>query len=113
MVVQIEVCEVALAVLQHNEDLVIVEELTQQPSVLVVVQTVDVWIIPNLASAECRVSVTLQADAMHGELRQQIAFRRATLDHHLREVLVDKDFPEFRIGLKRHLDDFRLAVGVG
>ena len=113
MVVQIEVREVALTVLQHNEDLVVVEELTQQSSVFVVIQTVDVWIIPHLSSAECRMSVTLQADTMYRELRQQIAFRRATLDHHLREVLIDKDFPEFRIGFERHLDDFCLAVGVG
>ena len=72
MVVQIEVGEIALAALQDHEDLVFVIELAQQTAVLVVVQTVHIGIIPHLAASEGRVAVTLQSDAVHGVLRQQV-----------------------------------------
>ena len=113
MVVQIEVREIALAVAQHDENLIVIVELAQQSSVLVVVQTVHVRIVPHFAPSEGGVAVTLQSDAMDGELCQEISFRCAPLDGNLREILVDEDFPEFRIRFERHLDDLRLAVGVG
>ena len=58
-------------------------------------------------------AVTLQTDAMYGELCQEVALRGAALNHHLREVLVDKDLLQFWIRIERHLDNLRLTVGVG
>ena len=72
VVVQIEVGEIALAALQDYEDLIIVVELAQQTAVLIVVQAVHIGIIPHLAASEGRVAVTLQSDAVHGVLRQQV-----------------------------------------
>jgi hypothetical protein len=48
--VGVEARQLVVAVLQNDQDAVTVEELTQQASVLVVVQTVDVWIVPYLAT---------------------------------------------------------------
>ena len=50
MVVQVEVRQVIVAVLQDNEDLILVEELTQQSSVIIVVQAVHVGIVPHFAA---------------------------------------------------------------
>ena len=113
MVVEVEGREIALAAAEYDEDLVVVEELAQQSSVLVVVQAVHVGVVPHLAPSEGGVPMALESDAVYGELREQVAFRGAPFDHHLREILVDEDLPEFRIGLERHLDDLRLAVGIG
>ena len=51
VVVQVEVRQVVVAVLQDDENLVVIEELTQQTSVFVVVQTVYVGVVPHLATA--------------------------------------------------------------
>ena len=50
---------------------------------LVVVQTIDVWVIPHLATTERGVSVTLQSDAMYLVLRQQVTLGGTSLDKHL------------------------------
>ena len=57
-------------------------------------------------------SVTLQADAMYGEFREQVTLRCAALDHHLREILVEEYLLDFRIRIERHLDDLGLTIGV-
>ena len=75
MVVGVEVGEVIIAILQYHQNLVVVEELAQKTAVLIVVQTVDVWVEPHLAATQCGVSLTLQCDAMNGELREDVAFR--------------------------------------
>ena len=73
VVVGIEVGEVIVAVLENHQNLVVVEELAQESSVLVVVQSVDIRVEPHLAAAQRRVSLTLQSDAVYGELREDIS----------------------------------------
>ena len=112
MVVLVEVAEVVVAVLQDDEDLVFVEELAQQLSVLVVVQALHVGIVPHLSSSEGGVSTALQTNTVHRVLRQQVTLRGTSLDHHLREVLLDEDLLDLGIRVESHLDDLRLTVGV-
>ena len=112
MVVFIEVAQVVVAVLQDDEYLVVVEELSQQLSVLVVVQSFHVGIVPHLSTSECGVSTALQSDTVHGILRQQVTLRGPSLDHHLREVLLDEDLLDLGIRVECHLDDLCLTVGV-
>ena len=80
---------------------------------VIVVQTVHVWVVPHLAPSERRVAVTLQTDAVDGEFRQQVTLRRTALDGYLRKVLVEEYLLDLRIGVEGHLDDFCLTIWVG
>ena len=80
---------------------------------LVVVQAVYVRIVPHLAASKGGVAMTLQPDAVDGELGQQVAFRGTAFDHDFREVFVHENLLQLRVGVKRHLDDFCLTIGVG
>ena len=113
MVVQVEVAQIVVAVLQDNQYLVVVEELAQHLSVFVVVQTVHVGVEPNLAAAQSRVSVTLQTDAVNSVFGEQVTLRGATLDHHLREVLLDKYLLDLLRWVECYLNHLGLAVRVG
>ena len=59
MVVGVEVGEIIVTILEYDEYLVVVIELTEQCAVLIVVETVDIRIKPYLTSAEGGMSVTL------------------------------------------------------
>ena len=83
MVGQIKVAQIVVAVREDDQNLVVVVELAQHLSVVVVVQTVHVGIEPNLATTQCRVSVTLQSDAGYLILGEQVTLRGAPLDHNL------------------------------
>ena len=72
MVVCIEVSDVELTVVQHHQYAVAVPELTEQASVLLVVDAVHIRVEPHSASAECTVSVALQAYAVNALLAQQV-----------------------------------------
>jgi hypothetical protein len=78
--VGVEACQIVVAVFQNNEDAVAIIEFAQQSSVFVVVQTVDIRVVPHLSSAQRRVAMTLQSDAVHLELRQQVALRGTPFD---------------------------------
>ena len=73
MVVDVEITEVVVAVIEYHEYAVAVVELAQVLSVFVVVKTFYVGIEPDLPSAECRASVTLQRDAVYGVLCKQVS----------------------------------------
>ena len=112
MVVQIEIGQVEITVLQNHQDAVILVELTQQFAVLVVVQAVHIGVEPHLATAQSGVSVALQTDAVHRILSQQVTFRGSSLNHNLREVFLNENLLELRIGVKRNLDNLSLAVWI-
>ena len=82
---------------------------------LLVVDALHVGVEPHLASAERGVAVALQRDAVDGVAGEEVALCAASLDEDVAEV----DFLEYvlpflsDIGVERHLDDLRLAVGVG
>ena len=80
---------------------------------LVVVQTVHVWVVPHLAATQRRVSVTLQSDAVYLVLRQQVTLGGTSLDEHFREVLVEEYLFQLGCWVECYLDDFCLAIGVG
>ena len=113
VIVDVEVGGVELAVVEDDEYQVVGVELAQILSVLVVVEALHVVVEPHLAAAERRAAVALQADALHVELREQVAHRGAALDHDFAEVLVEEDTLELGVGLQVDLDDLGLAVGVG
>ena len=83
MVVGIEVSEIIVAILEYDKYLVVVVELAEQSTVVVVVETVDIGVKPHLASAEGGMSVTLETDAVDGFLGEQVALRRTSLDKYL------------------------------
>ena len=117
MVVHVEVGQVEVAVGQYHQYLVLVVELAQQSSVLVVVQTVDVGVEPHLAAAQRRVALRLERDAVYGEFRQDVTLRRASLDLDGGKRALQEDAHAGMLlqhrGFERHLDDLGLAVGVG
>ena len=53
MVGQIKVAQIVVAVREDDQNLVVVVELAQHLSVVVVVQAVHVGIEPNLATTQC------------------------------------------------------------
>src|SRR5574344_829072 len=83
VVVGIEVSEIIVAILEYDKYLVVVVELAEQSTVVVVVETVDIGVKPHLASAEGGMSVTLETDAVDGFLGEQVALRRTSLDKYL------------------------------
>ena len=113
VVVLIEVAQIVFAILQDDEDLVFVEEFAQQLSMLVVVQSLHIGVVPHLAPSKGRVSTTLQTNAINRELCQQVSLRGTSLDGDLREVLVEDCLLDLRIGVERNLDDLSLTIGVG
>ena len=115
MVVQVEVRQVVLTVAEDDQQLFVVEELSQQPSVFVVVQTVHIGVVPHLASTQRRVSVALQSDAVDRFLGQGDASCSTSLDHNVGEVTLEEDARLTRAdgsSVQRYLNDFRLAIGV-
>ena len=117
MVVRVERGDVEIAVVEYHEHLVVVGKFAEKASVLVEIQSLYVGVEPHLPPAECGVAMTLQADAMHGVAREQIALRTASLDADVGEIALQKDFfawvfrKENRV--ERHLDDLGLAVRIG
>ena len=113
MVVQVKVGEVEVTVVEHHENLVFIVELSEEASVFIVVEAVDIRIIPYLASAEGGMAVAFQRDAVHGVLREQVTLRGTALDNHFREVLFKEELLHLGRRVEGNLDDFGLAVGVG
>lgn len=82
---------------------------------LLVVDALHVGVEPHLASAERGVAVALQRDAVDGVAGEEVALCAASLDEDVAEVdLLEYVLPFLSdVGVERHLDDLRLAVGVG
>lgn len=72
MVVGVEICQVILAVFQYNKDVVLVVKFAQIAPVLFIIDAIDVGIEPHLASAQCAMAATFQADAVDGELGYEV-----------------------------------------
>ena len=108
----VEVREVELTVFQNHQNLIIIMELSEELSVLIVVQAVDIRIEPDLSAAECRTPMTLQRDAMHGIFRQQVALCVLSFDDQFAEVLVDKQFLLVHAGLEGDFDYLCFSVRV-
>lgn len=115
MVVHIEVGDVEFAVVEYNQDRVIIVEFSQESAVLIIVDTVYIRVEPYLSSSQGAVSVALQSDAADGSLGEQVALGSTSLDEDFREIFLQEDALAFfaQIRFHRHLDDFCLAVRVG
>ena len=113
MVVHIDIRQIELTVVEDNKDALVIIELAQIASVLLVVDAVDVWVEPYFPAAKGGMSVTLQADALNRVLRQQVALAGTPLDTDLREVLDQEDVALLDGRVEGNLDALCLAVGVG
>ena len=113
MVVHIDIRQIELTVVEDNKDALVIIELAQIASVLLVVDAVDVWVEPYFPAAKGGMSVTLQTDALNRVLRQQVALAGAPLDTDLREVLDQEDVALLDGRIKGYLDALGLSVGVG
>ena len=116
VVVRVESRHIKIAVRQHHQHLIVVGKFAEQPSVFVEIQSFHIGVEPNFPASERRMAVTLQADAMDGIAREQIALRTASLDGNVGErTLQENLFPRiFRQEnrVERHLDDLRLAIRI-
>ena len=112
MVVQVEIGEVEVAVGEHHENLIFIVELAEEASVFIVVEAVDIGIIPYLAPAEGAMAVTLERDAAYGLLGEQVTLGGTSLDDYLGEVFLEEELLHLGRGVECNLDDFGLAVGV-
>ena len=88
MVVHVEVGDVELAVVEYHQDAIVIEELAEQATVLIIVDTVDIWVEPNLSATQGAVSVALQTDAADGALGEEVALGGTSLDEDVGEVLL-------------------------
>ena len=115
VVVGVKVGDVEVTIGQHDQYRIIVVELAQEPSMLFVIDAVDIGIEPNLSATKRTMSVTLQANAVNSLLSQDIAFGSSALDKYLREVFFQEDVLLFllRIGIQCHLNGFGLAIRIG
>ena len=115
MVVRVEVGDIELAIVQYHQDALGVGELAQETSVFLVVDAVDIGVEPYLPASQCGMAVALESYAVDVLVRQQVALGRPALDEHFREVFLHEDvlLLAFGVWLQRHLDDFRLSVGIG
>ena len=114
MVGGIDVGDVELAVLQHDKDAVLVGELAEEQSVLLVVEPLDIRVEPHLPSAERGMSVALQRDAVDALLGQEITLCSTSLDEDAGKVTLHEDVLFLPVGVRveGNLDQFSLAVGV-
>ena len=80
---------------------------------LVVVETVDIGVVPHLASTQRGMSVALESDAVYLVFRKDDAFGAASFDANLREVLVEENLLEFGSRVKRHFNHLRLTIWIG
>ena len=115
MVVGVEVGDVEVAVVEYHEDALSVVELSEEPSVLIVVDAVHVGVEPHLSASQCAMAVALQADAADGALGEEISLGSTSLDKHIGEILLQEDALAFlrQVRLQGHLDDLCLSVGIG
>ena len=79
MVGSIKVRDVEITVLKDDKNAVLIRELTKIVAVIFVVDAVDIWVEPHLSSAECRMTMTLQRDAVYTFFGQKVTFRCASL----------------------------------
>ena len=113
VIVHVEVRDVELAVPTDHQYLFVAVELAQELALVVVVQSLHVWVEPHLAATQRAAAVATEAYAGHVEFRHQVAHALAALDGYLGEVLVEEDALQFRVRFQRHLHHLGLAVGVG
>ena len=115
MVGSIKVRDVEITVLKDDKNAVLIRELTKIVAVIFVVDAVDIWVEPHLSSAECRMTMTLQRDAVYTFFGQKVTFRCASLYKNRCEVTLNEDVLAFLfwIRVKCNLDDFSLTIRVG
>ena len=75
----IKVRDIEITVLKDDKNAVLVRELTKIVAVIFVVDAVDIWVKPHLSSTECRMTMTLQGDAVYTFFGQKITFRCTSL----------------------------------
>ena len=114
MVVGVEVGEVIFTVLQDNEYLIVVEELTKELTMTVEVDALHIGIEPHLAATEGGMAVALERDAVDALARKEVALGGTALDFYRREVLLHEDVLLFllRIGIEGDLDNLSLTIGI-
>ena len=110
VVVDVEVCKVELTRVQHDKDVFVVVELSEISAMLVVVDTLHVGVVPNLASAQSRNATALELDAQDVVLRQLIAHAGASLDGYFAEILVELQLLHLCVGLQRNTNYLCLTV---
>ena len=84
---------------------------------LVVVQSVDIWVVPYLTSTQSGVPVTLQSDAVYWFLGQSDALRSTSLNSDFCEIAFQEEiyFP-FSLcygSIECYLDYLCFSVGIG
>ena len=60
MIVDIDIREIEVTIIENHEDAVVIIELTEVTSMIIVVQSFDVRIEPHLPSTEGAMTMTLQ-----------------------------------------------------
>ena len=114
MVRYIEVGGIELSILKYYENTVLVGEFSKETTVVFVVDTIDIWVEPNLTSAQSRVSVALQWDAVNALFGQQITLCCTSLDEDVGKVTLHEDVLLLlvRVRVEGYLYQFRLTIRV-
>ena len=110
---QVESGQIVVARLGDDQNAILIPKLAQIGALPIVVDTQHIRIEPHLAAAQRGMPLLLERDGLDLVLGQHIAPRRAALNRQLAEIFADLHLLEMQSRLKRHLDDFRLAVRVG
>ena len=104
---------IEVSVLQYDEYLVAIAEVSQQISLSVMIETVDIRVIPHFLSAESGASMTLQTDAMERIFGDDITPRTTSFDCKISEVIVEEYLLQLHIWLVCYLYHFGFTIRIG
>ena len=110
---QVEGGGVEGAVLEHGEHLVVVLELPEVQAVAVLVEFLDVGVVPDVLAGDGAHALALEGDVADGVLAHEVAAGRLALDRQGREVVLEAGLLELRLGPQGHAHGLGLAVVVG
>ena len=110
---QIERRGIIGTVLEDGQHLVFARELAQVDAPSVLVEFLDIRIVPDIFSADGRDAFRLQHNLLDDVLAHQVTSRGLALDGQFGEVVLERKLLQFRLGPQVHPDRLGLAVVVG
>ena len=110
---QVEGRGVEGAVAEDGEHLVALLELAEVLAVAVLVELLDVGVVPDVLTGDGADALALEGDGADGVLGHEVAARRLALDAQLGEIVLEAGLLELRLGPQGHAYGLGLAVVVG
>ena len=110
---QVEGCGVEGAVPEHGEHLVVFAELAEEQAVALVVELLDVGVVPDFLAGDSAHALAAQAYAAYDVLAHEVAPGCPALDAESGEIVFEGGLLELRFRTQLHAHGLGLAVVVG